>query len=59
MTKMFQVNIVANEIRDFITGTNSIFFFHREYLLAICNERVFKISTKTSSVDMLKLRDPC
>lgn len=48
ITKMFQINILANEIKDFITARSSIFFFHREFLLILCNERVFKISTKTS-----------
>jgi hypothetical protein len=55
-TKMFQFNLLVNDLRDAFSS-NSIYFFSKEYLLAISGDRVYRVSTRTTSVDSLKLRD--
>lgn len=55
-TKMFQFNLLVNDLRDVFTS-NSIYFFSKEYVLAICGDRVYRVSTRTTQVDSIKLKD--
>ena len=56
LTKMFQVNLIINDLKD-IVQASAIYFFHREYLLVMSGEVISKISTRTSHVDQIRVQD--
>ena len=38
-TKIFQVSLLGNDIRDSLLNHNSIYFYHRDYLLILANNQ--------------------
>jgi len=54
-TRQFQVNLLGNEIREQLISNNAIYFFHRDYLLILCNNYVHRISTRSNTIDTLSL----
>jgi len=56
MTKLFSLNLVLNDLKDVATSS-AVYYFHREFLLILNGNQVYKVSTRTTQVDSINLKD--